>query len=159
MEKRQYISMLVQSLQKKNRILDEITEINRRQRDILDNPNADPDDFDKTVEEKSEQIEELDCLDDGFQEVFHEVKDELEHHKASYAVEITQMQRLIKELTDKSASIQVQESRNKKLMEQRFASVKKQGREVRKSQKVVNQYYKNMMRTNYIDPQFTDSKK
>lgn len=159
MEKRQYISMLVQSLQKKNRILDEIMEINRRQRDILDNPNADPDDFDKTVEEKSERIEELDCLDDGFQEVFHEVKDELERHKASYAVEITQMQQLIKELTDKSASIQVQESRNKKLMEQRFASVKKQAREVRKSQKVVNQYYKNMMRTNYIDPQFTDSKK
>ena len=159
MEKRQYISMLVQSSQNKNRILDEIMEINRRQRDILDNPNADPDDFDKTVEEKSERIEELDCLDDGFQEVFHEVKDELERHKASYAVEITQMQQLIKELTDKSASIQVQESRNKKLMEQRFASVKKQAREVRKSQKVVNQYYKNMMRTNYIDPQFTDSKK
>lgn len=159
MEKRQYISMLVQSLQKKNRILDEIMEINRRQRDILDNPNADPDDFDKTVEEKSERIEELDCLDDGFQEVFHEVKDELERHKASYAVEITQMQQLIKELTDKSASIQVQESRNKKLMEQRFTSVKKQAREVRKSQKVVNQYYKNMMKTNYIDPQFTDSKK
>ncbi len=159
MEKKQYISMLVQSLQKKNRLLDEIIEINRRQRDILDNPNADPDDFDKTVEEKSDRIEELDCLDDGFQEVFRGVKEELEQHKASYAAEITQMQQLIKDLTDKSASIQVQESRNKKLMEQKFTSVKKQAREVRKSQKVVNQYYKNMMKTNYIEPQFTDSKK
>ncbi len=159
MEKKQYISMLVQSLQKKNRLLDEIIEINRRQRDILDNPNADPDDFDKTVEEKSDRIEELDCLDDGFQEVFRGVKEELEQHKASYVAEITQMQQLIKDLTDKSASIQVQESRNKKLMEQKFTSVKKQAREVRKSQKVVNQYYKNMMKTNYIEPQFTDSKK
>lgn len=159
MEGKQYISVLVQSLKKKNRILDEILEINRRQRDILDDPNADPDDFDKTVEEKSVRIEELDRLDDGFQEVFHKVKEELETQKASYATEITQMQELIRDLTDKSASIQVQESRNKKLMEQRFASIKKQVREVRTSQKVVNQYYKNMMKANYVEPQFTDSKK
>lgn len=159
MEGKQYISVLVQSLKKKNRILDEILEINRRQRDILDDPNADPDDFDKTVEEKSVRIEELERLDDGFQEVFYKVKEELETKRASYAAEITQMQELIRDLTDKSASIQVQEARNKKLMEQRFASVKKQVREVRTSQKVVNQYYKNMMKANYVEPQFTDSKK
>ena len=69
------------------------------------------------------------------------------------------MQELIRQLTEKSAAIQVQEARNKRLMEQKFASVKKQVREVRTSQKIVNQYYKNMMKTNFIEPQFTDSKK
>ena len=69
------------------------------------------------------------------------------------------MQECIRRLTAKSADIQTQEARNKTLMEQKFASVRRQAREVRKSQKIVNQYYKNMMKTNYIEPQFTDNKK
>ena len=48
---------------------------------------------------------------------------------------------------------------NKALMQEKFAAVKRQVREVRQSQKVVNQYYRNMMKTNFIDPQFTDKKK
>ena len=44
-------------------------------------------------------------------------------------------------------------------MTKKFASVHKQVREVRKSQRVVNQYYKNMMKTNYGEPVFTDKKK
>ena len=52
-------------------------------------------------------------------------------------------------ITDKSLRIQQQELQNKKLMEQKFASVRKQVREVRQSQKVVNQYYKSMMKANY----------
>ena len=65
----------------------------------------------------------------------------------------------IRRLTDKSATIQAQEARNKDLMTQKFASVRKQVKEVRKSQKVVNQYYKSMMKSGYMEPQFTDNKK
>ena len=36
---------------------------------------------------------------------------------------------------------------------------KKGVKEVRKSQKVVNQYYKSMMKSGYMEPQFTDNKK
>jgi hypothetical protein len=69
------------------------------------------------------------------------------------------MQSLIRELTEKSAAIQVQEARNKAQMEQKFSAVRKQVREVRTSQKIVNQYYKNMMKTGFVEPQFTDNKK
>ena len=44
-------------------------------------------------------------------------------------------------------------------MEQKFASVKKQVKEIRSSQKVVNQYYKNMMKKGYVEPHFLDNKK
>lgn len=159
MEKNQYISIMLQSLEKKNQILDVIIELNRRQREELENPALDPDDFDKTVEEKAVQIEALETLDSGFQEVYEKVRDELKDNKDAYVEEIAQMQNYIRRLTEKSATIQAEEARNKSLMEQKFASVRKQVKEVRKSQKVVNQYYKNMMKTNYIDPQFTDKKK
>lgn len=159
MEKNQYIPVMLQSLKKKNQILDLIIELNKRQREELEDPALDPDDFDKTVQEKAVQIEALETLDVGFQEVYEKVRDELKDNKDAYREDIAQMQDYIRRLTEKSAAIQVDEARNKSLMEQKFTAVRKQVKEVRKSQKVVNQYYKSMMKTNYIDPQFTDSKK
>lgn len=159
MERNSYISIMIQSLKKKKTVLNQISLLNQQQRDELNDPNLDPDDFDVTVEEKAKCIEELDKLDEGFQELYNRVKEELEQNREQYRNEIMQMQDLIRELTEKSAAIQVQEARNKTLMEQKFAAVRKQARQVRTSQKIVNQYYKNMMNANYIDPQFTDSKK
>lgn len=159
MEKNQYVQIMIQSLQKKVRILDAIMQINQRQREELEDPALDPDDFDKTFEEKAELIDSLESLDAGFQELYERVKDELNENRDAYREEIATMQKYIRSLTEKSADIQAQEARNKNLMEKKFASVRKQVKEVRKSQKVVNQYYKNMMKTNYIEPQFTDKKK
>lgn len=154
-----YIPIMIQSLKKKIQILDTIMGLNQRQRDELENPALDPNDFDKTVEEKAAQIDAIDALDVGFQELFDKVKEELSENRELYREEIAQMQGCIRDLTEKSASIQVQEERNKALMEKKFAAVKRQVKEVRQSQKMVNQYYRSMMKTNFIDPQFTDKKK
>ena len=114
MEKNQYIPVMIQSLKKKSEILDAIMELNIRQSEELENPSLDPDDFDKTVEEKSMQIEQLELLDDGFQELFDRVKDDLKNYPDSYRDEIAQMQDYIRKLTSKSATIQVQEANMKK---------------------------------------------
>ena len=111
------------------------------------------------MEEKAKLIAELEKLDDGFDEVFQKVRDDLTNHKEEYRDEIKTMQELIRSLTAKSATVQGQEARNKVLMEQKFTAIKGQVRKVRSSQKVVNQYYQNMMKVNLVDPQFTDSKK
>ena len=86
------------------------------------------------------------------------MKEELEGNKESHKEEIRIMQQHIKSITDKSVQIQSQEARNKDLMTAKFTSVKKQAREVRKGQNVVNKYYKNMTNTNYVAPQFMDNK-
>lgn len=83
----------------------------------------------------------------------------MQTNKELYKDEILQMQGSIRALTEKSMEIQAQEARNKQLMEQKFTSVKKQVREIRSSQKVVNQYYKNMMKKGYVEPHFLDNKK
>ncbi|MCI5919965.1 MAG: flagellar export chaperone FlgN [Roseburia sp.] len=159
MSKNPYIAILIQSLRKKEQVLDSISIINQRQKTELEDPSLDPDDFDKTVEEKAKLIAELEKLDDGFDEVFQKVRDDLTNHKEEYRDEIKTMQDLIRSLTAKSATVQGQEARNKVLMEQKFTAIKGQVRKVRSSQKVVNQYYQNMMKANLVDPQFTDSKK
>lgn len=154
-----YIMILLQDLKKKNHVLDRIISANQMQKDALEDPNLDPEDFDKIVEEKSRLIEELDQLDSGFEQIYARVREELQENKELYKEEIRQMQALIRELTDKSATIQTGELRNKELMQKKFSEVKKQVREIRSSQKIVNQYYQNMMKTNYVDPQFMDNKK
>ena len=159
MEKSQYISIMIQSLKKKSAVLDTIMELNIQQKEELENPALDPDNFDRTVEKKAEQIQQLELLDNGFQELYEKVREELQSNREAYREDIACMQEYIRKLTDKSATIQAQEARNKDLMTQKFASVRKQVKEVRKSQKVVNQYYKSMMKANYMEAHFTDNKK
>ena len=75
------------------------------------------------------------------------------------AEQIRLMQELIREIVAKTMSAQAEEARNKQLIEKKFASVKKQIREVKSSQKAVNTYYQNMMKNAYLDSQFLDRKK
>lgn len=154
-----YIHILVESLEKKIRILDGIISANQEQREGLEDPNLDPDDFDRTVEKKAEYIEELDQIDKGFEELFARVREELNINREKYKAEIQTMQGLIRKITDKTLMIERQETQNKELMEKKFAAVRSQAREVRKSQKIVNQYYKSMMKNSMSDPQFMDNKK
>ena len=154
-----YLTILMESLQKKIRILDQIIMADQEQREALEDPNLDPDDFDRIVQKKADDIEQLEQLDAGFEEVFARVKEELDGNREQYKEQIHIMQDLIRKITDKSLLIQKQEAQNKELMEKKFASVRSQAREVRKSQKIVNQYYKNMMKNSYNDPQFLDNKK
>ena len=151
-----YLTILMESMQKKIRILDQIILADQEQREALEDPNLDPDDFDRIVEKKAEFIDQLEQLDAGFEEVFARVKEELDGNREQYKEQIHIMQDLIRKITDKS---QKQEAQNKELMEKKFTAVRSQAREVRKSQKIVNQYYKNMMKNNYNDPQFLDNKK
>ena len=154
-----YLLIMIQSLKKKIQVLDCIIDANMRQKADLEDPNLDPDDFDKIVEEKARYIEQLDLLDSGFDKLFERVKEAVENDKAAYKNEIKEMQTLIVRITEKSSEIQVQEMRNKDLMTQKFAKIHKQARDVRASQQAVNQYYQNMKKLNVIDPQFMDNKK
>lgn len=154
-----YIHILVESLEKKIRILDGIISANQEQREGLEDPNLDPDDFDKTVKKKAEYIDQLDQLDKGFEELFARVREELNTNREKYKTEIQTMQGQIRKITDKSLIIERQETQNKELMEKKFTAVRSQAREVRKSQKIVNQYYKSMMKNSMLDPQFMDNKK
>ena len=78
MEKNGYIPVMIQSLEEEERYTSEVIRINQNQQsDELENPASDPDDFDWTVQEKTKLIEELELLDNGFQELFGHVQEEL----------------------------------------------------------------------------------
>ena len=154
----QYVDIMLQSLKKKEQVLKEIIDENRRQREILEDVNGKAEDFDATVEAKTKLIEQLEQLDSGFQKLFDRMKEELEGNKENYADQIREMKQYIRSVTDKSIEIQAQEARNKDLMTSKFTNVKKQVKTMRKSSAAVNEYYKTMSKLNYVDPQFMDGK-
>lgn len=154
-----YVDIMIQSLKKKLKVLEDIKKVNQVQKEILENDKSKADAFDKTVEEKSALIQQLELLDSGFDKLFERVKDELNSDKDAYKEQIKTMQALIREITDYSMEIQAQESRNKDLMTRKFVSVRERAKTVRTNTKVANQYYRNMMQLNYIAPQFMDNKK
>lgn len=159
MQEQTYIEIMQQSLKKKIEILDKIISLDEQQKEQLENPTSTVDEFDKTVEAKAKLIEQLDQLDSGFEKLYARVKEELAVHKEDHAASIRNMQDCIRQITDKSVEIQAQEARNKELMTKKFSSMRQKAKNVRKNSKIANQYYRNMMQLNYVDPQFMDNKK
>lgn len=155
-----YIQIMIESLEKKVAKLDEIMEKNKEQAELLKEEGFSVDLFDRNVEEKAVLIQQLEMLDIGFDRMYERVKEELasETGKAAYANEIKKMQMLISQLTEKSVSIQAQESRNKQMVETIFKSEREKIKALKLGSKAAIDYYKNMNHTNFISPQFVDKK-
>lgn len=159
MQDKEYIAVLRQSLEKKSSILDLIIEKNKEQRIIFTDDTQPPERLEENLTEKGDLIDSLNQLDDGFEQVYDRVKDILGREKEAYRDEIKRMQELIREITDKSATVQAQEQRNHELAVKKFASVKKEIRQARTSNQAASQYYKSMAKMNVVDAQFLDKKK
>jgi len=152
-----YLDVLENSLIKKCHILDEIKKINCEQKEALSSNNVQLEIFDAYISKKAECIEKLEMLDQGFEALYKQVEDELKINRNLYSEQIKRMQDLIKEITDKSASIQVQELRNKDLIAEYFLCRRSEIRDGRRSAKVAMDYYKVQSNSSF-ESQFMDSK-
>lgn len=154
-----YLNIMIQSLQKKVKILDDISEKNKEQRQFLGQEELDVDAFEQNVLEKSGLIDQINLLDDGFEELYGRIKDVLEREKQEHKEEILQMKQLITEVTERSVTIQSEEARNRRLLETKFSQERKRVRNLRSSSEVTKQYYQNMTKLSFVDAQFMDKKK
>lgn len=154
-----YITILIQSLEKKIKVLEEISAENQKQKQILQAEELDLNAFQESVDKKAELIEQISFLDNGFEKMYERVKDALNSQKSLYEKEILTLKELISKITEQTVSIQKEEWDNRKLAEQQFSNEKKKVRQAKTSKQVASQYYKNMAKLNYVDPQFMDKKK
>lgn len=162
-----YLDVLEESLLKKIKVLDKISDYNVKQeqlfktigngQDAVSNPDFEQ--FDKYVQEKDELIQELTKLDNGFETLYNRIAEQLKQNRSQYSEKIKKLQELIGQITEKSVRIQAQEARNKELVEKYFKDVRSGIKQGRRSSKAAYDYYKNMNRTNVIPPQFMDTKK
>ncbi|MGN0485422.1 MAG: flagellar protein FliT [Lachnospiraceae bacterium] len=154
-----YVDIMIQSLKKKNHILELIQVQNQAQSLMLVDPDMEIETLQKSVDTKGELISELTILDDGFQQTFDRIRSEIDQNRQQYALQIKEMQELIREISERSNEIQIQEQKNKQLAQKQFASMHKQVRQVKTSYSQVNKYYQNMMHMSANDAQYVDHKK
>lgn len=153
-----YLLILEESLNKKLVYLAELSKLTNVQKDIVTAEEFDDEAFNKNVEQKDALIRELEKLDRGFQTLYDNIKAQIENNKEIYASEITRLQELIKRILDESTNLQVMENRNKDLVKNRFATLKKEVRQLKKSRELAANYYKTMNNIS-SEPYFLDKKK
>ncbi len=151
--------VLVESLEKKSRILDEIIKENEAQERLFKQEELDREALDSSSDRMGELAEKLELLDEGFESVYDRIREELIENKQAYRVEIKRMQELIAVITEKIVSINAARMRNNIQAEQRFKKSRQQIGSASSQMKASKNYYNHMNSLNYVAPQFYDSKK
>ena len=151
--------ILVESLEKKSRILDEIIKENEAQEILFKQDQLDMEALDASADRMGELAEKLELLDEGFEAVYDRIRQELIDNKSAYRQEIRRMQELIAVITENVVGINAARMRNKTQAENQFKKSRQQIGRASSKMKASQNYYNNMNRLNFVDPQFYDSKK
>jgi len=152
------LQILKDSLAKKKTILVQIEDENKTQENVLKTEPVSFDEFEATVDKKTELIDELNKLDQGFESVYDRIKESLIAQKENFKADIEDLKILVSDITDLSVSIQAQEARNKSLVEKFF----KKSREDIQAERIraKSTYdFMNRMSNQEVEPRFMDTKK
>lgn len=153
-----YLKILSESLDKKADILRAIETKSREQSELISD-NAELEAIDANMDDKDALITELTKLDEGFEALYDNIKNELSEHKDEHKEEILAIQDKIRTVMELSTSIEAVEARNKSAMEKRFAFEKKSLQDQRRASTAAYDYYKVSNKLNAVTPQFMDKKK
>ena len=154
-----YLDILEECLQKKLKVLEEIAAYNQEQEQLLRKESVSLEELDENMSHKDELIRKVTALDEGFETLYERIKEQILTNKDVYKEQIIKLQQLISQITEKGVSIQAQEARNKKLIEDYFKRERSQLRQNRQSSKAAYNYYKSVNNTNVVMPQMMDQKK
>ena len=160
--KNSYVNLLVESLEDKIKVLDEIIKTDAEQADILKEPEIDLDELRENQEKIGELAGKLDKLNDGFESVYSKVRNELQDNMDLYRDEIKKMQELITVITDKSVKIEAEQSRNKSSAGRFFKDKRKELSDRRNAVQKINLYANQMhsvIPNGQADAAFLDKKK
>lgn len=154
-----YVMVLIESLEKKLKVLEEIKRLCDIQKNIVQTSPFDFIKFDQIVDDKDICLEKIEKLDEGFESVYERVKGEFSTNKDVYADEIKRMQELITKITDIGSEITVADKRTKKDLAEVMLNERKGYAESKRSVNVALNYYKNMTGLSSSDSMYMDDKK
>lgn len=159
MDTQNYLDIMIDSLVKKEELLRQIVDYNEAQQTIVTAPEFKEEAFEKNIADKGEAVEKILRLDEGFNSVFNRIKEELQANKKKYAKDIEHLKALVASVTDLGVRIQAQELRNKQLVEKKFAQMRRELSQAKRTTSTANAYYKNVNNLNQYESHFLDQKK
>ncbi|MCR4717798.1 MAG: hypothetical protein K5656_11535 [Lachnospiraceae bacterium] len=153
------LKILRDSMDKKERILNNLISMTEQQADYLASDEFEFDVFEDMMNTKDLMIDELNSVDNGFESVYNRVRDELKAHPELYKNEIRDLKNCIREITSLSVELQALEERNKNRLEQFFLSKRGEITGYRRATNKVNAYYQTMTGANSVVDSMMDRKK
>ena len=136
-----YVNMMVDSLDRKKRILEYILVKTREQESLLKDEEMDPEAFRAIIDEKGEQIDELNKIDEGFDTLFSYVEKEIKENRMTYRKQIEQMQQLIGDVSELGIQIQALEHQNSGHFKVYLANQRKLIRDFNVNSRTTTSYY------------------
>lgn len=158
MENSNYLMIMVESLSKKIDILEKLLEYTKEQELLLEKEEFSMEGFSELLDKKGELIDVLNTMDQGFEQVYERMEEEIKGKKEEHAHEILLMQQRIKTITDLSIKLQELEYKNKEKIEEQFSKKRNEIKTFRQSKDNVNKYYRVMSKTQVVDSAFLDKK-
>ncbi len=117
-----YLDMLRDSLKKKLDILNRIMDYQKKESDMLKG-SMDMEAFDKSINDKVALAESIDSLDDGFEQVYDRIRQEMIGNKEKYAVQIKELQDLIAEINE-AVYARIMENRTSIVIAHRLSTIR-----------------------------------
>ena len=154
-----YMSMLIDSQEKKLALLEKAIELDKEQEEIITGDEPDMGALNANINAKGALIDELDRLDDGFESLYAKVREDFIQNKDAHKEEIRTLQGLIRQITEKIAQIEAMEARSKIIFENYMKQRRNSFKDNKNAVKAANTYAVNMRKMNKIDSMFVDNKK
>lgn len=158
-EKNIYVDVMITALRKKVEILERLEQAVFTETNVLKKSQVTIEEIEATEDDKAKALEELEKADEGFEQVYNRVKDELQSDRFKYEEEIKTMQGLIRTITDCTTKIQAQEIRNKQLMEYFLQAKKNEVRAFKRKYNATAQYTSHLPNRETGRSYFLDNKK
>ena len=155
-----YVSALQESLQKKLEVLSSLLKLTNEQGRILAEQKPDMDRFDVIIGEKDQLLQSMETLDRGFESLFAKIGNTIKDNKYQYQQQITEMQNLIRSITDTGLQIEGQEHRNKTAFQNYLTGARQEIKQFTTNNQTANAYYHNMANQHQTwQSYFVDQKK
>ncbi len=154
-----YISILRDSLEKKERLLNNLLDMTEQQAEYLKGEEFDMEVFDDMLDVKAEMLSELERADDGFESSYERIGAYMKEHTRELSEEIKEMQNRVREITRLSMAIQALEERNRAKLETIFSKKQQEYSGYKRGTQVVSNYYQNMTGASAYSSVMLDKKK
>lgn len=151
--------VLEDTIEKKNRYLDEVLTLTKAQEEVLLKEQFSMDDFTALMDKKEPYIAKISEFDAGFESVFAKMKPEMETYKKEFEPRIRKLQGMIKTVLEKGAALCTLEEQNKSRLDYCLKDKKQEIKNFKRSSQTVSNYYKNMAGAVTDQSFFMDKKK
>ena len=152
------LSILIETLQKKEEVLKEILSKSKEQLDIVKADEFDEEAFDERFNDKDVLIDELNRLDEGFDGVYNRIRSELKENLDDYKPQVASLQQLIRVTMDLGSEIHQTENKVKDALPNALSQKKRSLYDKRMTATGVANYYRASKMMDMQDPYFMDHK-